>query len=226
MADADVVTGAIEGCDAVVHAAAVVGNRPELGGRHRGQQLRGRSERAGHRRGRRVRPDRARVQRGGPVPVPDRPGDRRPSGGGVPGCPTPGPRPSQRAPGPATPGLGARRGHHLPRRGGRSRATTASRPSSSRCKLWLTKPFMRSSGYTVNLIDVRDIAAAISRVDADRPGPQALRDVRPPPHRRRVAVGAVRRHRPGPQVGGHAQGGDVLRMGASSATWPGGSAAT
>jgi len=29
-------------------------------------------------------------------------------------------------------------------------------------KLWLTKPFMRSSGYTVNLIDVRDIAAVIA----------------------------------------------------------------
>ncbi len=29
-------------------------------------------------------------------------------------------------------------------------------------QLWLTKPFMRSSGYTVNLIDVRDIAAAIT----------------------------------------------------------------
>ena len=28
-------------------------------------------------------------------------------------------------------------------------------------KLWLTKPFMRSSGYTMNLIDVRDIAAVI-----------------------------------------------------------------
>ena len=29
-------------------------------------------------------------------------------------------------------------------------------------KLWLTKPFMRSSGYTMNLIDVRDIAAVIA----------------------------------------------------------------
>ena len=29
-------------------------------------------------------------------------------------------------------------------------------------KLWLTKPFMRSSGYTMNLVDVRDIAAAIA----------------------------------------------------------------
>ena len=28
-------------------------------------------------------------------------------------------------------------------------------------KLWLTKPFMRSSGYTMNLVDVRDIAAVI-----------------------------------------------------------------
>ena len=27
-------------------------------------------------------------------------------------------------------------------------------------KLWLTKPFMRSSGYTMNLVDVRDVAAA------------------------------------------------------------------
>ena len=29
-------------------------------------------------------------------------------------------------------------------------------------KLWLTKPFMRSSGYTLNLVDVRDIAAVIA----------------------------------------------------------------
>ncbi len=29
-------------------------------------------------------------------------------------------------------------------------------------KLWLTKPFMRSSGYTMNLVDVRDIAAVIA----------------------------------------------------------------
>ena len=28
-------------------------------------------------------------------------------------------------------------------------------------RLWLTKPFMRSSGYTLNLVDVRDIAAVI-----------------------------------------------------------------
>ncbi len=28
-------------------------------------------------------------------------------------------------------------------------------------KLWLTKPFMRSSGYTMNLVDVRDIAAVV-----------------------------------------------------------------
>ena len=28
-------------------------------------------------------------------------------------------------------------------------------------QLWLTKPFMRSSGYTLNLVDVRDIAAVI-----------------------------------------------------------------
>ena len=29
-------------------------------------------------------------------------------------------------------------------------------------KLWLTKPFMSSSGYTMNLVDVRDIAAVIA----------------------------------------------------------------
>ena len=39
-------------------------------------------------------------------------------------------------------------------------------------KLWLTKPFMRSSGYTLNLVDVRDIAAVIAASMQSGRGPK------------------------------------------------------
>ena len=92
--DAGAVTAAVDGCDAVVHAAAVVSIAPTAATEVSGTNFPGALNVLGGRGRRRLRPGGPRLHRGGPVPVPHRSGHRRPPGGHRRRGPTPGPRPS------------------------------------------------------------------------------------------------------------------------------------